>query len=177
MIRVFAAIIITSMLPFAALSIQSGGGSDPAAIAADDMLRGCGDVPEVVALIEEYRLRETRIAKALAALRDERAEVSEARAVLAVELKRLKSAKKRAGGSLTNREKAVESDIERLVAVYEAMKPKEAAAVLSDIPAEFSAELLMRVHPETSARIISALEPEKAAILTTYMGARSASSE
>lgn len=34
----------------------------------------------------------------------------------------------------------------------------------------------MRVNPETGARIIAAIEPDKAAVLTTYMGARSAPS-
>ena len=78
--------------------------------------------------------------------------------------------------SRTSNQRAVDDDVARLVAVYEAMKPKEAAAVLSSLPANFSAEILMRVNPETGARIIAAIAPEKAAILTTYMGARSAPS-
>ena len=65
------------------------------------------------------------------------------------------------------------SDIEKLVALYDQMKPAEAAAVLTNLPADFAAEILLRVRPETGARIIAAVEPRQAALLTAQMGARS----
>ena len=68
---------------------------------------------------------------------------------------------------------AVREDIDRLVAVYDQMKPAEAAAVLTNLPPDFAAEILMRVQPETGARIIAAVEPRQAALLTAQMGARS----
>lgn len=163
------------LLPMAALSLQ------PVPVPQDDppeivrgLLAGCSDIPEVVALVERLRVREDRIEKALAALDRRRADITDARAMLTKQLSRLKSSGKSGGGSRTHVQRAVEGDIARLVAVYEAMKPKEAAAVLSSLPADFSAELLMRVSPESGARIIAAIDPDKAAVLTTYMGARSA---
>ena len=69
---------------------------------------------------------------------------------------------------------AVREDIDRLVAVYDQMKPAEAAAVLTNLPPDFAAEILMRVRPEAGARIIAAVEPRQAALLTAQMGARSA---
>ena len=72
---------------------------------------------------------------------------------------------------------AVREDIDRLVAVYDQMKPAEAAAVLTNLPADFAAEILMRVQPETGARIIASVEPRQAALLTAQMGARSVAND
>ncbi|MDO5640946.1 MAG: hypothetical protein Q4G26_00965 [Paracoccus sp. (in: a-proteobacteria)] len=176
--RVMGAFLGVSLLPVAALSLQPSApvpGQVPEK--AQGLMAGCGDIPEVVELVERLRMREDRIAVALAELDRRKAEIATARTALTAELRRLKSASGGTAASRTNRQRAVDDDIQRLVAVYEAMKPKEAAAVLASLPPDFSAEILMRVTPETGARIMAATEPEKAAVLTTYMGARSAASK
>ncbi|MBA4490788.1 MotE family protein [Paracoccus sp. S1E-3] len=173
MARLTLPILAATLLPIAALP-WSPSATEAAPPAAADLLAGCGDIPEVVALVEELRIREDRIRKALAELDGKKAEIAAARASITAELRRLKDAGPSIGKSRTSDQRAVDADVARLVAVYEAMKPKEAAAVLSSLPANFSAEILMRVNPETGARIIAAIAPDKAAILTTYMGARSA---
>lgn len=175
MARLILPVLAATLLPIAALPL-SPAATEAAPPAAADLLAGCGDIPEVVALVEELRIREDRIKKALAELDSKKAEIAAARATLTAELRRLKDAGPSISKSRTNTQRAMEADVTRLVAVYEAMKPKEAAAVLSSLPANFSAEILMRVNPETGARIIAAIAPDKAAVLTTYMGARSAPS-
>lgn len=176
MSRMFGAVLAVTLLPVAALSVQPAPAEVNVPPIAEGLMSGCGDIPEVVDLVETLRIREDRIAKALAELDKRKAEIATARATLEVELRRLRTAGGGPGGSTTNRQRAVEDDISRLVAVYKSMKPKEAAEVLAALPPNFSAELLMRVNPETGARIIAAIKPEKAAVLTTYMGARSAAS-
>lgn len=176
MSRMLGAVVAAALLPVAALSLQSDPPAAEVPQIAEGLMAGCGDIPEVVDLVDRLRIRDDRIAKALTELDRRKAEIATARATLEAELRRLKAAGGRSGGSTTARQRAVEDDISRLVAVYEAMKPKEAADVLAALPPNFSAELLMRVNPETGARIIAAIDPEKAAVLTTYMGARSASS-
>jgi len=173
MSRLVLPLIAAALLPVAALSLQAPAPPAPPPAAAG-LLAGCGDIPEVTALVEELRLREDRLQIALASLESQKAEIATARATLTAELRRLKDARGGLGGSPTNTQRAVADDVGRLVAVYEAMKPKEAAQVMASLPPDFSAELLMRVNPETGARIIAAIPPDKAAILTTYMGARSA---
>ncbi|MDO5605153.1 MAG: hypothetical protein Q4G25_08340 [Paracoccus sp. (in: a-proteobacteria)] len=174
MARLLTAIVAAGMLPVAALSLQPAAREDRVPAAALPLLAGCGDIPEVVTLVDELRTREDRVAKALAELDNRKAEIEAARMALTGELGRLRAAGQHNAGSRSHDQRAVDEDVARLVAVYEAMKPKEAAAVLSGLPPEFSAELLMRVQPETGARIIAAIAPEQAAILTTYMGARRA---
>lgn len=148
-----------------------------AAVAAqDDLLSGCGDVPEAVALAGELRDRALRIERYMSALDARKADLDRAEVTLRERLAELRAQK---GGTRDRRQQAgqaVRDDIDRLIAVYDQMKPAEAAAILSNLPADFAAEILMRVQPETGARIIAAVEPQQAALLTAQMGARSARS-
>lgn len=141
--------------------------------APSELLQGCGDVPEAVALAEELRDRALRIERYMESIDARKADLAGAEATLRARLSELKSLK---GGVQSRRDtasEAVRSDIERLVAVYDQMKPAEAGAVLTNLPADFAAEILMRVRPETGARIIASVEPRQAALLTAQMGARS----
>lgn len=138
-----------------------------------DLLQGCGDVPEAVALAEELRDRALRIERYMESIDARKAELAVAEASLRQRLTELKARKGDIGSRRDDASEAVRTDIERLVAVYDQMKPAEAAAVLTNLPADFAAEILMRVRPETGARIIASVEPRQAALLTAQMGARS----
>lgn len=136
------------------------------------LLDGCGDVPEAVALADTLRLRGIAIDRALADLDRRKDEIAAAEQRLKARLVQLREAKAAMADGTASRRAGVAQGIERLIAVYDAMKPAEAAAVLATLPPDFAAEILMRVQPETGARIIAAIEPGQAAILTTHMGAR-----
>lgn len=142
--------------------------------APQGLIDGCGDVPEVVALVERLRLRELRIESYMESLRRKEEELRVAEQMLTRRLNELKAAKATVGNRKTYAQEAVDHDIDRLVSVYGAMKPAEAAQVLVNLPADFAAEILMRVAPDTGARIMAAVEPNQAAVLTAHMGARSA---
>ncbi|MBU3028614.1 MotE family protein [Paracoccus marinaquae] len=166
---------LTFSIPAAAMLWQSQDLSRVfAAFAAPSgLLQGCGDVPEAVALAEELRDRALRIERYMASIDARKEELVEAETTLRQRLSELKAQK---GGTRLRRDtasEAVRQDIDRLVAVYDQMKPAEAAAVLTNLPADFAAEILMRVRPETGARIIASVEPRQAALLTAQMGARS----
>lgn len=138
-----------------------------------ELLQGCGDVPEAVALAEELRDRALRIERYMESIEQRKSQLAEAELTLRKRLSELKAQK---GGMQSRRDgttDAVRGDIERLVALYDQMKPAEAAAVLTNLPADFAAEILIRVRPETGARIIAAVEPRQAALLTAQIGARS----
>ncbi|MBC9246768.1 hypothetical protein H4P12_08590 [Paracoccus sp. 11-3] len=137
-----------------------------------DLLRGCTDVPEAMALATELRDRALRVERYMQSIDEKKAELAAAERALVVKLTELRAQK---NGLETRRDTdtaAVRSDIDRLVAVYDQMKPVEAAAVLTNLPADFAAEILMRVQPETGAKIIASVEPRQAAMLTAQMGAR-----
>lgn len=145
-----------------------------AAVASqDDLLGGCGDVPEAIALAGELRDRALRIERYMAALDTRKADLAQAEATLRERLVQLRAAR----GDIRDRRdqtgQEVRDDISRLIALYDQMKPAEAAAILSNLPADFAAEILMRVQPANGARIIAAVAPQQAALLTAQMGARS----
>ena len=137
------------------------------------LMEGCGDVPEAVALAENLRDRALRIERYIEVLDHKKAEIADAEALLGIKLTELQRLKDSLRSQRGGQRSAVQTDIDRLVSVYDQMKPAEAAAVLTNLPADFAAEILMRVQPETGARIIASVEPRQAALLTTHMGARS----
>ncbi len=138
-----------------------------------DLLEGCGDVPEAVSLAEELRDRALRIERYMERIEQKKSELATAEQTLRKRLGELKAQKNRSQSRHELATEAVRDDIDRLVALYDQMKPAEAAAVLTNLPSDFAAEILMRVQPENGARIIAAVEPRQAALLTAEMGARS----
>ena len=137
-----------------------------------DLIAGCRDVPEAVALAETLELRAARMAAYQATLDRSRAEIATAQSTLTSTLRQLKAVRDAVGATRDARRGEVLDDIGRLVGVYEAMKPREAAAVLGQLPPDFAAEILMRLEPASGAAILAAVDPGQAAILTTHMGAR-----
>lgn len=137
------------------------------------LMSGCTDVPEAVALADTLHLRSQRIERYMESLEEKKAELARAEATLRERLAELKAQKDGLQSRRDGTTAAVRSDIDRLVALYNQMKPAEAAAVLTNLPSDFAAEILMRLNSEAGARIIAAVEPRQAAILTAEMGARS----
>lgn len=137
------------------------------------LMDGCGDVPEAIALADELQVRSLRIERYMQEIERREHELEVAESGLQSRLSQLKSMKASIRSDVTASETRVQSDIDRLVALYGEMKPADAAEVLTNLPADFAAEILIRVAPSAGARIIAAVEPNKAAILTSYMGARS----
>lgn len=136
------------------------------------LLAGCTDIPEAVDLAALLDTRARRLERFKAELAAKRAEIATAEGTLTAKLRQLKALRDADGAGRGATRQAVAEDIDRLVAVYDQMKPAEAAAILTNLPPDFAAEILMRVEPGAGARIIAAVDPGQAAILTTHMGAR-----
>lgn len=139
-----------------------------------DLLKGCTDVPEAVELAIRLNDRALRIERYLAELDRKKAEVDTSRAALSETLARLVAESPATPKSKAAKQDEVNEDVARLVAVYDQMKPEQAAVVISNLPPDFAAEILMRVQPENSARIMASVDPNQAAVLTSYMGSRRA---
>jgi flagellar motility protein MotE (MotC chaperone) len=140
--------------------------------AVTPLLDGCTDVPEAVALAETLRLRGIAVERALADLERRKRELAATEAQITTRLAALKKAKAALGETREDRNEGRTEGIERLIAVYDAMKPAEAATIIAALPPDFAAEILTRVQPDAGARIIARIDPGHAAILTAHMGAR-----
>ncbi len=161
-----------SLAGLAALAGQSWLGPLTAQAAPAALLDGCTDVPEAMALADRLRQRGIAVDRALADLDRRKQELAAAEARIKTRLDALKAAKAALSDVRGARADGTAAGIERLIAVYDAMKPAEAATILAALPPDFAAEILMRVQPETGARIIARIDPGQAAVLTAHMGAR-----
>jgi flagellar motility protein MotE (MotC chaperone) len=69
---------------------------------------------------------------------------------------------------------AAEDDLVRLTAVYEAMKPADAAALFQTMAPEFAAGFLGRMRAEAAAAVISGMTPESAYSISVLIAGRNA---
>ncbi|UXU75885.1 MULTISPECIES: MotE family protein [unclassified Paracoccus (in: a-proteobacteria)] len=136
-----------------------------------ELMAGCGDVPEAVALAETLRERALRIDRYMQDIQRRKAELAVAEKQLTERLIELRKLNQRLDNDRQGARRSQNDDIARLIAVYDQMKPEQAAQVLANLPPDFAAQILARVQPQTGARIMAAIEPATAAVLTSYMGA------
>ncbi len=86
----------------------------------------------------------------------------------------LRDAETRLRDTIALAETASENDISALVAVYEAMKPKEAAALFDAMEPAFSAGFIGRMRPEIAAPILAGMRPETAYSISAILAGRNA---
>ena len=172
------------LLPaFASIFVLAGGAQLASMVLAQastdeavhPLIAGCEGVPEAVLLSDRLILRADRMERYLAELDRKKAEIVAAEARLTLRLQELREAIPGRTAAQRNADaQAVEDDIRRMVAIYDVMKPADAAGIIAHLPPDYAAEILMRVGAESGARIVGALDPETAAVVTAHMGARSA---
>ena len=126
------------------------------------------------ALLEAIRQREDRLAEREFALENRLLALEVAETEIAEQLRALESAEASLRETLALADMAAESDLARLTAVYENMKPKEAAALFEAMSPEFSAGFLGRMRPEAAALIMTQLTPEIAYSISVILAGRNA---
>jgi len=124
----------------------------------------------LTALLErEERLdaREEALEARLSAMEDAKAQINE-------QLAKLEAAEEALSATIAMAETAAEDDLARLTAVYENMKPKDAAALFEEMTPEFSAGFLGRMRPDAAALIMTLLEPQTAYTISVVLAGRNA---
>jgi flagellar motility protein MotE (MotC chaperone) len=69
---------------------------------------------------------------------------------------------------------AAEKDLAKLTAVYEAMRPADAAALFQTMAPEFAAGFLGRMRPEIAAAVLAGMNPGKAYSISVLIAGRNA---
>ncbi len=95
-------------------------------------------------------------------------------AQIAAQIAALEEAERRLSATIAQADRALEEDLVRLTAVFEAMKPEQAARVFSEMAPEFAAGLLGRLRPETAAAIMAGIEPRLAYAVSAILAGRNA---
>lgn len=160
------ALFIVAMLFATSGALRFGSGVGAALARAEET--PVDAAPEVAAcespaaLSEALKLREDRVIAQEAALRDRLAALTLADAAITERMTKMEAMEAELRATLALADGAAEADLDRLTAVYQAMKPKDAAALFEAMAPEFAAGFLGRMPPEAAAAILSGMSAEAA---------------
>lgn len=134
----------------------------------------CKTSEDVKAAIDMLADREEKIAAREAQIADRIQALAVADREIAARLAELETAEKELRKLLTIADEAAEDDLARLTAVYETMKPKEAAALFAEMEPDFAAGFLGRMRPDAAAGIMAGLDPQTAYTISVMLAGRNA---
>ena len=172
------ALFIVAMLFAVSGALRLGSGVGVALARAEDgpAVAEERDAPQTcetpAALAEALSLREDRLTARERALADRQAALALAEVALTERLAELEAVEAELRQTLALADGAAEADIQRLTEVYQAMKPKEAAALFEAMAPEFAAGFLGRMPPEAAAAILSGMSAEAAYGISVIVAGR-----
>jgi flagellar motility protein MotE (MotC chaperone) len=147
-------------------------GTNPEPQSAEVEPKDCPAPP--LALAEALKLREQRIAAQEAAINDRLAAVALADEAINRRMTEMQTLEASLKATIAVADGAAEADLARLTAVYETMKPKDAAALFEAMAPEFAAGFLGRMRPEAAAAVLSGMSSEAAYSVSVIVAGRNA---
>lgn len=126
------------------------------------------------ALLKALNDREAQVRAQETAVADRIAALNMAETAIAKRLEELASAEASLKDVLAIADGAAEQDLARLTAVYEAMKPADAAALFDAMSPEFAAGFLGRMQPAAAASVMAGMAPDKAYSISVLIAGRNA---
>jgi len=171
-------LFIVAMLFATSGALRLGSGVGAALARAEDPPAPAGmaetSCESPAALAEALRLREDRILVQEAALQDRLAALALADAAIDARIAEMQAMETELKATLALADGAAEADIDRLTAVYQAMKPKDAAALFETMAPDFAAGFLGRMPAESAAAILSGMSAEAAYGVSVIVAGRNA---
>lgn len=161
------ALRIGSEVGMALARVDDAAGASPIAASAT-----CPETP--LALAEALTLREDRVALREAALQDRLAALALAETAISRRMEEMQALEEQLKATVAMADGAAEADLGRLTAVYQAMKPKDAAALFATMDPEFSAGFLGRMQPDAAAAILSGMSADAAYAISVIVAGRNA---
>lgn len=172
------ALVVVALFLASSGALRLGDGLGQAwANAADkeetaDAPQTCSEPP--LALAQALSVREAEVSAKESAVAERMAALSLADEAITKRLSELEAAEAELKKTLALADNAAEDDLLRLTAVYEAMKPSDAAALFQTMAPEFAAGFLGRMRPEAAAAVISGMTPESAYSISVLIAGRNA---
>ncbi|MGL6209889.1 MAG: MotE family protein [Paracoccaceae bacterium] len=172
------ALAILAVLLAASGAMRLGSGVGEAFANAPEAVTDAGAPLECplppLALAEALKARETDVARQEGQLADRMAALALAEAAITARLTELAAAEASLKDTLALADGAAENDLARLTAVYESMKPVDAAALFTAMAPEFAAGFLGRMRPEAAGAILSGMSAETAYSVSVLIAGRNA---
>lgn len=126
------------------------------------------------ALAEALSEREQKLKTEEAAMAQRLSALALADEAIQKRMDELKLAEEEMKKTLSIADGAAENDLARMTAVYEAMKPVEAAALFNKMDPEFAAGFLARMRPESAAGILAGMDKDIAYSVSVLIAGRNA---
>ncbi len=124
------------------------------------------------ALLAAIRARGEQIAAEEARLADRAQTIAVAETRLAEQLAALEKARADLEATLALADQASERDIGQMTAVYENMKPADAAKIFERMDVNFAAGLMSRMRPELAAQVLAGMNADSAYAVTLTIASR-----
>lgn len=152
------------------VSVAQALGNESAALPA-------GSAPEgdATTLLDAFRERETRLESREAAVAEREQALALAAAEIEERLADLEESRESLAQMIALADSAASDDLARLTAVYENMRPQEAATLFEDMDPAFSAGFLGMMDPVAAAAIMGRLTPETAYSISAVLAGRNTS--
>lgn len=126
------------------------------------------------ALLESLAKREAQVKAQESAAADRMAALNLSDQVITQRMVELQTAEDALKKTLAIADGAAEKDLSQLTAVYEAMKPSDAAALFQTMSPDFAAGFLGRMQPAAAAAILTGLKPDTAYEVSVLLAGRNA---
>ncbi|WP_127900772.1 MotE family protein [Solirhodobacter olei] len=136
----------------------AGGAAKPAASPAAAAPGGC-DTPE--SLLQSVRQERALLAKEKSALDARSAKLDLAKQGIDAETQRLGELKTTVQGLLDKAKQAHSADVDRLVKLYQAMKPAAAAGMLDSVDLQVAVMVLATMKARNAAQIMAQMAPDR----------------
>lgn len=173
-------LMILALLLAGSAALRTGAGVGEAMALTPDVAGDAGataplDCPAPpAALAKALVARDAQLTAREAALADRMAALTLADEVVTGRLAALQQAEADLSATLALADGAAEADLVRLTAVYEAMKPKDAASLFGTMEPEFAAGFLGRMQPEVAAAVLSKMPADAAYAISAIVAGRNA---
>lgn len=157
-----------------AIAREADPGDMPVEAHMDVAPQQCVTDPDLLPLLQAMEDREARIREREERMTMRLRALKVADDKISQKLAELKASEEALRKTISLADEAAESDLARLTAVYENMKPKDAAALFETMAPEFAAGFLGRMRPEAAAGIMTGLTPEAAYTISVVLAGRNA---
>ncbi|MDF1871723.1 hypothetical protein [Vannielia sp.] len=135
----------------------------------------CAPEPEIANLLKALNAREAAVKSRESAVSEEMLALSRARQEIAAEMEALRDAETELEATLALADGAAENDLSQLTGVYEAMKPKDAAALFQEMDPKFAAGFLGRMQSARAAAVLAGMDPKAAYTISLILAGRNGS--
>lgn len=139
---------------------------------AAELAREAGLSPAELRVLQSLQARRAELDARARSLDTQMAVISAAEAKLDVKLKAMQGLKAELQGLLGQTQQKKDDEVARLVTVYQAMKPAEAAAVLSQLDDKVRLPVAAKMKERALAAILAKMPPAEARRLTESLASR-----